>query len=301
MRYFIVDDDPAVRGTLTNLLENDLFADVVGEAEDGADVHAYLLNSHQVDILLIDFLMPQRDGIETLSAIYPEFKGKAVMLSQIEAKDIIASAYQNNAEAYITKPMNRREVLAVLQRVERSLKLESSMRQIQQSLQLCNDTSSKQAIDTQTPTSDQILTDLGILYEKGSEDLSCIVKILRNHHDGTIPPLKELWKLVAMKNETNKHACPKEMKAIEQRVRRAIQHSFNHISSLGAMDLTHPKFEYYGMTFFDLDQLQSKINVIHHGDDEQDKASSTRLNIKKFIYALYDECTPGKREAGGRF
>ncbi|SES11860.1 DNA-binding domain-containing protein [Salipaludibacillus aurantiacus] len=295
MRYFIVDDDRAIRGSLLNLLETDLEAEVAGTAEDGVHIHASMLNEQAVDILLIDLLMPERDGIETLKAVYPGFKGKTVMLSQVETKDIIANAYQNGAEAYITKPVNRHEVLSVLQRVEKSLKLEKSMDQIRHSLQLIADGAPETGATAVAPEavpclSEQVLSDLGILYEKGTEDLLLLVKLLKEENITAVPPLKELWEMVTSVKTGEREPSRKEMKATEQRVRRAIQQSFNHISSLGAMDIMHPKFEHYGMKFFDLDQLQSRIYDINQGNGDQEKAAGIRVNMRRFIGAFYDEC-----------
>ncbi|SDZ49308.1 two-component system, response regulator YcbB [Evansella caseinilytica] len=296
MKYFIVDDDPAIRSMLVNILETELGAEIGGMAEDGNQIHAKMLNDHQVDILMIDLLMPERDGIETLKAIHPDFRGKAVMLSQVETKDIIADAYQNKAEAYITKPVNRLEVISVLKRIEKSRRLEMSLDQIRNSLKLCPDEDSvwtdndSNSSDATPCLSGQILSDLGIRHEKGAEDIQIIVKLLKDQHVISIPPLKELWKMATAVKTGEDIPSRKEIKATEQRVRRAIQQSFNHITSLGAMDMTHPKFEHYGMKFFDLDQIQSRINAITTDYSNQDRPLATRLNMKRFIAAFYDEC-----------
>ncbi|MGE5703789.1 MAG: response regulator, partial [Clostridia bacterium] len=87
MRFFLADDDPAVRLMLDQIIEDADLGVVVGEADDGIAVDHTLLSLKQVDILLIDLLMPQRDGIETVRQLIPDFEGKIIMISQIESKD----------------------------------------------------------------------------------------------------------------------------------------------------------------------------------------------------------------------
>lgn len=291
MNYFIVDDDPAVRGILKHIIETEN-GNVIGEVEDGSNVFSSMLNQTETDILIIDLLMPEEDGIETIKRINSDYGGKIVMISQVETKEIIAEAYQNKVEAYITKPINRLEVLSVLSKVSKNLKLERSMTQIKNSLELVgsNDDmiTKKHSIDLDIiGNADIVLSDLGIRYEKGAEDFIDILRAINSEKISTFFSLKELWEssLCISGHQTSS----KNIKATEQRVRRAVIQAFNHISSLGAMDVTHPKFDYYAMRFFDLDQVQQRIYELnHHGQDK--KSHQPRLNIKRFIMAFHDEC-----------
>jgi DNA-binding NarL/FixJ family response regulator len=63
--------------------EQKMLGQVVGEAEDGSKVDAYTLTMKQVDIVIIDLLMPDRDGIETVRELLPSYSGKIIMLSQV--------------------------------------------------------------------------------------------------------------------------------------------------------------------------------------------------------------------------
>ncbi|KPC97481.1 Chemotaxis response regulator protein-glutamate methylesterase [Geobacillus sp. BCO2] len=59
--------------------------EVVGCAEDGLNVRAADLL--HVDVVLIDLLMPGRDGIQTMKALRQEgFRGTFIMISQVENK-----------------------------------------------------------------------------------------------------------------------------------------------------------------------------------------------------------------------
>ena len=94
MRFFIIDDDISIRFMLRSIIEDEELGEITGEATDGTEVTGELLEVANVDILLIDLLMPVQDGIETVKKIKPVFKGKIIMISQVEkAKDLIAQAY----------------------------------------------------------------------------------------------------------------------------------------------------------------------------------------------------------------
>lgn len=177
MRFFIVDDDEAVRSSLAQLIEDEELGIVAGEAEDGAEVTASYLNDLHIDILCIDLLMPERDGLETIRAIKDEFHGKYLMLSQVETKELIGQAYTLGVEYYVTKPINRVEVLSVLHLMIERLHLEHSIENIQHSLksvmqfQQRGQTKTKQRGKSLAEAGQFLLAELGIVGEKGSKDL----------------------------------------------------------------------------------------------------------------------------------
>ncbi|MGM2835508.1 response regulator, partial [Bacillus cereus group sp. Bce025] len=105
-----------------------------GESEDGAFIEAEQLNYKKVDILFIDLLMPMRDGIETVRHIASSFTGKIIMISQVESKQLIGEAYTLGVEYYITKPLNKIEVVSVVRKVIERIRLERSIYDIQKSL-----------------------------------------------------------------------------------------------------------------------------------------------------------------------
>jgi DNA-binding NarL/FixJ family response regulator len=67
IRVLIVDDTEHVRRMLRNMLELDGF-EVVGEAGSGPDAVA-LLDRAEADVVVIDYKMPEVDGLETAGRI----------------------------------------------------------------------------------------------------------------------------------------------------------------------------------------------------------------------------------------
>lgn len=134
MFYYIVDDDEVFRSMLSQIIEDGDLGEVIGEADDGAFIEADQLNFKKVDILFIDLLMPMRDGIETVRHIASTFTGKIIMISQVESKQLIGEAYTLGVEYYITKPLNKIEVVSVVRKVMERIRLERSIHDIQKSL-----------------------------------------------------------------------------------------------------------------------------------------------------------------------
>ncbi|NHC40281.1 response regulator [Bacillus sp. MM2020_1] len=301
MKFFIVDDSATVRAMLSNIIEEENLGKIAGEAEDGSEVYADILDKQEIDILIIDLLMPNRDGIETVREIAPFFHGKIIMISQVETKDLIGEAYSLGVTHYITKPINQLEVVSILKRVSDQLQLERSLTDIQRSLSfLTNHSQNKQPEKhyqtIQNPiihSGRNILRELGIIGESGNKDLLDILAILSQlEKDGIreTPPLKDLYEKVIEKR-LNPGSPPqvirKEIKAGEQRIRRTIHQAMEHIASLGLNDYTNPKFENYSSSFFDYTQVRMKMLELE--GKAHDANTHSRINIKKFIQALYLE------------
>lgn len=300
MKFYIVDDTAAVRAMLIDIIESEDLGEIAGEASDGFDLSADLLNNKHVDILLIDLLMPKRDGIETIRAINVDFRGKIIMISQVETKEMIGEAYSLGIEHYITKPINRLEVINIIKKVSEYSILEKSISDIHHSInQLGNLTHFKQSTsrakeETIQTVTKHILSELGIVGESGYKDLIQLVECLYqlDKKDGinltSIPSLKILFEKMTNDNcplESKNHH--REIKAAEQRIRRAIHQSMVHIATLGLMDYTDPKFEHYASRYFDYSQIRIKMLEI---EQKSSPASNhARINIKMFILMLYTD------------
>lgn len=299
MRFYIVDDSSSIRAMLTNIIEDEELGSVEGEAEDGSEVYADILEAKKIDILLIDLLMPNRDGIETIREIGPSFQGKIIMISQVESKEIIGESYNLGVEYYITKPINYIEVASVLKKVSEHLLLERSLQDIHKTLNILPNFQQRNMYPPNShsivSSGKNILMELGIVGESGYKDLLDLISILYDYEKKGIretPSLKDLFEESVHKRlgeNISPSEMKKEMKAGEQRVRRAILQSLEHIASLGLLDYSNPKFEHYSATFFDYTQVRMKMLEL---EDKIDPCKiPPRSNIKKFIQALYMEAS----------
>lgn len=88
-------------------------------AEDGFVAMAEIIN-HKPDILFVDVLMPKLNGYETCLAIKsnPEFEDlKIVILSSKNSPFDIAKGKLMGCSDYLSKPFNKDELLATVNRL----------------------------------------------------------------------------------------------------------------------------------------------------------------------------------------
>lgn len=301
MHFYIVDDDEAIRSMLAEIIEDEDLGETVGEAENGAQVDIPFLNLKKIDIVLIDLLMPIRDGIETIRQIGPSFSGKFIMISQVETKELIAEAYSLGIEYYIMKPINRFEVLSVIKKVIERIQLERSIANIHKSLSNVMNEGPRLQLhekridrreDKLTDSGRFLLSELGVMGENGCEDLLEILNYLyENEGFKANPPLlKDIFVFLAQTkfgSSASHSKIRREVKASQQRVRRIVYQSLNHLAALGVTDFANPAFQDYASKFFDFKVVRQRMMEIKNGSAPS--TSGTRINTKRFIQVLYYE------------
>ena len=83
-------------------------------------------------IVLIDWIMPEMDGLELCAALRKNSGPGYVYIIFVTAKESkidVVQALENGADDYVTKPFDRKELLARIQTGLRVLKLEQSLKQ----------------------------------------------------------------------------------------------------------------------------------------------------------------------------
>ncbi|MDF2647087.1 MAG: histidine kinase [Paenibacillus sp.] len=288
LSIMIVDDDVVCRSMLQDIIDECGIGEVMGTAEGGIEGARMILKS-KPDVVLIDLLMPDQDGIETITQLKNSgYDGKFIMISQIENKDMVGEAYQKGIEFFIHKPINRVEVEHVLSKVNEQWKYERYVSEIKQSLA---------KLDIAGPSSPRkerkvrdvvkvILMDLGIIGEIGSKDIIALMENAIEHREASsFPPLKELYESVAHTYKQGQKDIEKESKAIEQRIRRTIMAALNNMASIGLTDYSNPKFEYYAPLYFDFQDIRMRMKVM----DEELQPDKGKVNIKKFLQVFYME------------
>ncbi|HEY4552898.1 MAG TPA: response regulator [Bacillaceae bacterium] len=283
MRYFIVDDDPASRKMLANIILEGGTGDVIGEAENGVESLQPVL-SIRPDVVLMDLLMPELDGIETMEQLKAHgFQGQFIMISQIINKDMVGEAYEKGVEYFIHKPINRIEVHNIVKKSAEQLRLKQSLLTIRESLAHMESAKPQKPLTVKEAVL-SILNELGVAAEAGSRDMVAIMEFLfgRSNSAGSFPPLKELYEAAVTEGKDVK----KESKSIEQRVRRAIMAAMNNLATMGSIDYTNPAFEYYAPRYFDFQEIRLRMREL---DEFEAQPSKVKVNIKKFLQVLYLE------------
>jgi two-component system chemotaxis response regulator CheY len=104
MRALVVDDSRAMRTLLTKILEG-LGADVE-QADDGLAALAALRANPAPDVALVDWNMPNMDGLELVKALRKDpVRPKALMMVTSESQhDQMVRALLAGADEYLIKP-----------------------------------------------------------------------------------------------------------------------------------------------------------------------------------------------------
>ena len=109
-KILIVDDAQLTRKTLRNILETGGYI-IVGEAVNGREaVKKY--EELRPDIVFMDIVMPELDGIETVKSIMSKDPGaKIIMCSSLAQQNKVVCAIKAGAKDFIVKPFTSERVL----------------------------------------------------------------------------------------------------------------------------------------------------------------------------------------------
>ncbi|RNB83366.1 response regulator [Brevibacillus fluminis] len=299
IRFFLIEDDAVVRRMLERIINESGLGEIVGQASDGISVSIDQLFG--VDVILIDLLMPGLDGIQTIKKLKGEgFGGRFIMVSQVENKEMIGEAYSQGIDTFIQKPINRLEVLSVLKRVADHLSLEASLQSIRKSLQILDVKVMDQASHgfAKVPTygigvyehtnleqkARQLMLQLGIAGEAGAPDLLLLVQWLTQEERSEQLrdlQLKEVYAQILHKlhGGLDVQSAGKEVRAMEQRIRRMVLQAFTHLSSLGLTDYANPTFEHFAPRLFDFQEVRQRMQELEAGE----KTTKCRISVRKFL------------------
>lgn len=115
MRALVVDDSRSMRTIILKQLKELGFE--VHEAENGQQAMSRLHEVKNIHLVLLDWNMPEMDGLEVLSLIRaePAYKEVRVMMVTTESEmSRVATALEAGASEYLMKPFDREALLEKL-------------------------------------------------------------------------------------------------------------------------------------------------------------------------------------------
>jgi NarL family two-component system response regulator LiaR len=113
----IVDDHGMVRQGLRTYLELLDDIDIVGEAENGVEALEQV-RQHQPDIVLMDLVMPEMNGIEaTRQALAISSSTKVIVLTSFTEDELVFPAIEAGAAGYLLKDVDPAELHQAIQAV----------------------------------------------------------------------------------------------------------------------------------------------------------------------------------------
>ena len=132
MSILIVDDTPEIRSMLSVILESAgyqdlLFAASAAEAFERLGMNGSGASPVDVDVVLMDIVMPDLDGVEAcrrIKAVERFCDTPIIMVTAMSEAGFLEAAFAAGAVDYLTKPVNALELLA---RLRSALKLKREM------------------------------------------------------------------------------------------------------------------------------------------------------------------------------
>jgi DNA-binding NarL/FixJ family response regulator len=119
IRVLLADDHQLIRAGLRLLLEKLGGVDVVAEAGDGREA-LRLIAAHRPDVVLMDIMMPQLNGLEAAARAARDFpEVRVVMLSVNATEEHVLQALRAGAAGYLLKNMSTAELDAAVRAVAR--------------------------------------------------------------------------------------------------------------------------------------------------------------------------------------
>ncbi|MEI8230159.1 MAG: response regulator [Candidatus Peregrinibacteria bacterium] len=109
MKILIVDDSAFMRTILKDLMKKAYPDAEILEAADGNEAITQY-RSKRPELLLLDLIMPEKDGMEVLKEIGQESCKKIVVVSSVGQETMIEEARKLGADAYVVKPFDEKEL-----------------------------------------------------------------------------------------------------------------------------------------------------------------------------------------------
>lgn len=118
-KLLIVDDSSFMRTILKDLaLQSNWKSAQILEASDGEEAIA-LFTAEKPDLVLLDIIMPKKDGIEVLQEIGRNARA-VVIVSSVGQESVIEKAKDLGAKDYIVKPFDSKKVIETLNSLQPS-------------------------------------------------------------------------------------------------------------------------------------------------------------------------------------
>ena len=268
MRVYIIEDDTSMISILEDIVEGNDLGTICGDT-GGRAVDLDQILAMAPDLILVDLLMPQKDGIQVVRELKElGCTAKFIMISQVSNKEMVAKAYLAGVDFFINKPINLIEVRQVIRNVGQQMENERNLQTIQNVFAERQITSSaEQKREQQRRRIQTTLSQLGMAGEKGAKDIieMCLLLLERGQQVSQVG----VGALCAQLSDS-----PKSM---EQRARRAVERGLTHLASLGVEDYGNEVFSEYASRLFPFQEVRAEMAYL------QGKGQKGKANLKRFL------------------
>lgn len=208
IRIMLVDDNQDIKDMMLEHFRNNSQIEIIGHAKNGEECIEYLSsNSTDVDLLILDLLMPSKDGVAVLEYIKnSKVDVQVIVLTSYDTASMVKRVSNFDVHYYIIKPFNLKD-------------LEMRILDIKNKTNASRTLDLKQGNLKQTVT--KMLHELGVpSHIKGYLYIREAVTIVYENPDVIGAVTKELYPQIAEKYETTPSR-------VERAIRHAIEVSWN--------------------------------------------------------------------------
>ena len=121
MRILVVDDEELIRNVIKEYLSLENF--IVDEAQDG-DIAINKVKNSNYDLIIMDIMMPNKDGFSAFKEIKEIKKIPCIMLSARGEEYDKLTGFDLGVDDYVTKPFSPKELVARVKAVLKRTKQE---------------------------------------------------------------------------------------------------------------------------------------------------------------------------------
>lgn len=117
----IAEDDFKIRQMVTLFLKGNNF-EVIQAADGEEALDLFYEHNKDIDLILLDVMMPRMDGFSVLKTIRKEYVTPIIMLTAMDQEYDQIKGFENGADDYVSKPFSPTILLARIQSVLRRAK-----------------------------------------------------------------------------------------------------------------------------------------------------------------------------------
>lgn len=110
MKILIVDDEELIRDIIKNYCENEGFSTI--EAVDGNDALDKFKSNDDIDIVILDVMMPNKDGFTAYQEMKKLKNIPTIILSARSEEYDKLNGFDMGVDDYVTKPFSPKELIA---------------------------------------------------------------------------------------------------------------------------------------------------------------------------------------------
>jgi two-component system response regulator (stage 0 sporulation protein A) len=231
IKVLIADDNREFCGILKDYFTSEPEYELIDVCQNGMEV-LEVLKKHEVEVLILDLIMPYMDGIgvlEKINELNLDKTPKIIILTAFGQENITQKAVQLGADYYILKPFNLQVLGDRVKQVARDVKISSERRGPISSIAINQPAPKNLEVEVT-----KVIHEIGVpAHVKGYQYLRDAIMLVVEEINYLGAVTKELYPTIAQKYDTT-----------PSRVERAIRHAIELAWDRGDLDKINKFFGY---------------------------------------------------------